>query len=244
MGAVGNAISNIADKVKDKIEDIKWGIESFFSTPSSSYTPSSSATSTTKSRANELAEFKKQQRKISEKTEEEIADAIASSSETFIQYIEKVNERSFNGFALNLNIPEIKKENEKLKNSIKGTVAAQMDSRLVESDPDLSEIFDISDDKKRKKEFDAFCKQVKKESGIILRNKIERTVNTQNASIRKKIQSRIDTVKELADNSTYELQKLQAEKEKGDQKVSSVKYDLMYISELCSILMDINKEEA
>ncbi len=116
--------------------------------------------------AGELEDMKTKMRESSEKAESVIADDLMESANYFLKELEQINYKSFGTVKLKLNIEEINKQNQKLKDSIKGTIADHMDERLILTDKELSAILEERDDKKRAKNFDSFCKKTQNESMI------------------------------------------------------------------------------
>lgn len=203
------------------------------------YTPSVSENEVhAKKIAGELADMKENMRKSSEEVEKDIAIDIVTSMSEFIKELEKINNKPFGDVVLKLNIKAIKEKNDALKNSVKGTVADYIDGMLIQTNNELSTILEERDDKKREKGFKKFCDKIQNQAVEILKKKITDTVNAQEEIIRKELNARIGEVEKSSADTLEILTQQQASKEAGDTKYEATMFHQMYISELCSILID------
>lgn len=189
--------------------------------------------------ADELAVMKEKIRQQAERMEEEIISDINESIDEFIEVLSNINKHRYGGKYLDLNIDGIRKENENLKNQIRGHIGDFMDERLVLTDKELSLVLAERDDAKREKNFDAFCVVIKKQAVLGLKDSIEKTVIKQSVMIRKEVENRLSEVdrkmKELND-AYIEI----AENKKNDSEVLKNKQiQYMYKHELSEILIDL-----
>lgn len=169
-----------------------------------SYHPSRNTNAeSTRNIANELAEMKKNKRVTSEKIETDIISCMTAITNEFIQLLEIENTKDFGGKSLNINIEELRRTNETLKNEIKGSIADYIDNNLVMTDPELSAIMKENDDDKRGKKFDNFVSKLNKQAVKQLKEKIEISIENQNSQIKEIIQTRLTEVQ----NSMDEAQK-------------------------------------
>ncbi|MGG7175292.1 hypothetical protein ACQPV1_18490 [Clostridium neonatale] len=188
--------------------------------------------------ADELAEMKENIRESSEQIEKKLINYINESMYSFIKELENINNESYGGKSLNINIKGIQQKNEDLKKEVIGHIGDVMEERLVLTDKELSVILEERDDKKRAKNFDDFCKKIQKKALKSLESKIEITVRKQEAMIRKEIETRLEEVeknmKETADAYTQILQI--KEKDSVEMEKKQIKY--IYKYELFDILLD------
>ena len=219
-----------------------WAIGSMFSDSSSSsnYTPKASVTAAhSKSNADMLAELKANVRGDTEKKEKKILESINQSMDAFLDQLKKINNQTFGGKTLSINITEIKNKNDALKKEVIGFIGNYMDDRLVLSDPELSKILKIGDDKKRKKEFDLFYKNLQKQAIQKLKNKIESTVHKQEEIIRKEIQNRLTEVdKNMQEASKAAVEIFRMKEEQEDAKIEEKQIQYCYQYELAEILLE------
>lgn len=210
------------------------------SSSSSSYTPKASVTAAhSKSNADMLAELKANVRGDTEKKEKQILENINQSMNAFLDQIEKINNRSFGGKTLSINITEIKNKNDALKKEVIGFIGNYMDDRLVLSDQELSKILKESDDKKRKKKFDAFYKKLQDQALQKLKIKIEFTVHKQEEIIRKEIQNRLTEVdKNMQEASKAAVEIFRMKEEQEDAKIEEKQIQYCYQYELAEILLE------
>lgn len=188
--------------------------------------------------ADELAAMKESIRESSEKKEHEIIDYISRSMDDLIKLLEDVNEKQFGGKSLNINVNGICTNNEDLKKEVVGSIGNIMDERLVLTDKELSVILEERDDKKRNKNFDAFCKRIQKQALDGLGKKIEATVRKQEEMIRREIESRLKEVDRNMKAATKAYMDIVEVKEKDESKMSETQMKYMYQYELSEILLD------
>ena len=106
--------------------------------------------------ADELAKMKEKIRTSSEKIEKEFIEDIQHSMSSLVVELRSINEQTYSGKQLNLNIKALQQKNEELKKEVIGHIGNVMDDRLVLTDKELSIILEERDDDKRGKNFDAY----------------------------------------------------------------------------------------
>lgn len=187
--------------------------------------------------ANELAEMKERSNESSSKTEKNIMEYINRSMDSFMIEIEKINQQSFFGEKLNINTKAIREKNEQLNKQVVGCISSVLNTRLVQTDKELSTILAEKDDKKRKKNFDKFVKRVQKSALDKLKTKIEKTVKAQSEVVSNEIKTRQKEVDARMKESIKELTEIMEVKEKSDSDVKKKQIDFMYQSTLCDLLL-------
>lgn len=187
--------------------------------------------------ANELAEMKERSSKSSSEKEKYIIDYINRSMDSFMIEIEKINKQSFFGEKLNINTQAIREKNEQLNNQVVGCISSVFNTRLVQTDKELSTILEERNDKKRKKNFEKFVERVKKDALGKLRIKIEKTVHAQSEVVSKEIKTRQKEVDARMKESIKELTKIMEAKEKSDADLKKKQINYMYQSALCDLLL-------
>jgi hypothetical protein len=192
--------------------------------------------------ADELAAMKETIREASEKKESLILDWINKSMNELIQELEKVNRQLFGGKSLNINIAGIRDKNEQLKKEVVGYIGNIMDDRLVLTDKELSVILEEDDDKKRAKNFDAFCQRVQKEALTGLSGKIESTVRKQEEMIKREIQARLNEVDKNMREANKAYTEIVNAKEHDKEKLETMRIKYIYKYELTEILLDQLKD--
>lgn len=176
--------------------------------------------------AEELAEMKEKSGKSSSETERKIMDYINRSMDSFMIEIEKINQQSFFGEKLNINTKAIREKNEQLNKQVVGCISSVLNTRLVQTDKELSTILEERDDKKRKENFEKFVERVKKQALSKLKTKIEKTVKAQSEVVSKEIKIRQKEVDARMEESIRELTEIMEVKEKKStiQTVSAARY--------------------
>lgn len=236
MGIVGDLAYVTGSIVVNGIKDLFSGSSS----DSSNYQPRASVTAaTSKSNADMLAELKADVRGTTEKKERQIFDYINKSMDELLNQLGQINKQNFGGKALNINITEIKNKNKALKKEIVGFIGNYMDSRMVLSDHELSEILKERDDKKRKKKFDAFREKLERQAVEKLKIKIEDTVQKQEEVIRKEIQNRLTEVDKSMREATKAYEEILHMKEEQEHTgIEEKQIQFCYQYELSQILLE------
>ena len=209
-----------------------------FGGSSCGYYPSQSATEAHAEKiANELAEMNEQVKNSSMKAEEDIISYINRSTDNLLTELDKLGKREFGGKRLNLDIAEIRAENARMTNDVKGSVSRVMTDRLVETDPELSAILAEQDDKKRKKLFDEFVNRVQKTAILNLRDAIEKTVKAQSAMVEKVILDRVSEAEDGLKRATESYERALQSVRKGKEAAWQDQIDNMYLYELSDTLI-------
>lgn len=187
--------------------------------------------------AEELAEMKEKSGKSSSETERKIMDYINRSMDSFMIEIEKINQQSFFGEKLNINTKAIREKNEQLNKQVVGCISSVLNTRLVQTDKELSTILEERDDKKRKENFEKFVERVKKQALSKLKTKIEKTVKAQSEVVSKEIKIRQKEVDARMEESIRELTEIMEVKEKSESELKKKQVDYMYQSALCDLIL-------
>lgn len=187
--------------------------------------------------AEELAEMKEKSEKSSTQTEQKIMDYINRSMDSFMIEIEKINQQDFFGEKLNINTKAIREKNEQLNKQVVGCISTVLNTRLVQTDKELSTILEERDEKKRKENFSAFVEKVKKQALSKLRTEIEKAVKAQSEMVSKEIKTRQKEVDARMEESIKELTEIMEVKEKSESELKKKQVDYMYQSALCDLLL-------
>ena len=188
--------------------------------------------------ADELAQMKENIRKSTEVMEQELMDDINQSIDSLIKHLDEFNKIKFGEKFLNLNVAGLRKETDVLKQQVKGHIGDVMDERLVLTDKELSIILAERDDKKRAKNFDAFCMKIKKQALSSLKEKIEATVNKQSLMVRKEIETRLREVDNNMKKEYNSYLEVLNNKKKGEEALELSQMKYMYAYALNDILID------
>ena len=112
-----------------------------------------------------------------------------------------------------------------------------LNTRLVQTDKELSTILEERDEKKRKENFSAFVEKVKKQALSKLRTEIEKAVKAQSEMVSKEIKTRQKEVDARMEESIKELTEIMEVKEKSESELKKKQVDYMYQSALCDLLL-------
>ncbi len=187
--------------------------------------------------AEELAEMKEKSGKSSSETEQNIMDYINRSMYSFMIEIDKINQQTFFGEKLNINTEAIREKNEQLNRQVVGCISSVLNTRLVQTDKELSTILEERDAKKRKANFEKFVEKIKKQAINKLRIEIEKTVNAQSEVVSKEIKTRQKEVDTRMEESIKELTEIVEVKEKSESELKKKQVNYMYQSALCDLLL-------
>lgn len=187
--------------------------------------------------AEELAEMKEKSEKSSTQTEQKIMDYINRSMDSFMIEIEKINQQDFFGEKLNINTKAIREKNEQLNKQVVGCISTVLNTRLVQTDKELSTILEERDEKKRKENFSAFVEKVKRQALSKLRTEIEKAVKAQSEMVSKEIKTRQKEVDARMEESIKELTEIMEVKEKSESELKKKQVEYMYQSALCDLLL-------
>lgn len=187
--------------------------------------------------AEELAEMKTRSGESSSKIEKNAMDYINSTMESFMREIEKINKQSFFGEKLNINTKAIREKNEQLNKQVIGCISSVLNTRLVQTDKELSTILEEKDDKKRKENFNGFVDRVQKQAVSKLKTEIEKTVKAQSEVVSKEIKTRQKEIDKRMEETIRELTEIMEVKEKSDADLKNKQLGYMYQSALCELLL-------
>lgn len=191
--------------------------------------------------AEELANMREKTNADSKEQEEDLIDDINSSMKEFLEIIDELNKKKFDGESLRINTDLIKEKNEKLKKQVVGSISEVLNDRLVLTDRELSAILAEKNDAKRKKNFEAFIQRVKKDALKKLKQNIEKTVAEQSKIVADEIEIRKKEVNQQLNETMKELSEIVEIKKKNSSDLERKQFEYMYQHALCNILLDENK---
>lgn len=186
--------------------------------------------------ADELAMMKEKSRESSQRLERELMSYINTSMDAFLAEIDKLNHQSFFGEQLNISTKVIREKNKSLNRQLVGCVSKVVNTRLVQTDRELSTILAEKNDKKRKANFDAFVDRVQKQALSQLRTEIEKTVQAQSEVVSGEIKARQKEVEARMEESVRELTEIVELKEKRSAALGQKQIGYMYQMCLCECL--------
>ena len=181
--------------------------------------------------------MKEKSGKSSSEIEQKIMDNINCSMDSFLIEIDKINQQDFFGEKLNINTKVIREKNEQLNRQVVGCISSVLNTRLVQTDKELSTILEERDAKKRKANFEKFVEKIKKQAVNKLRIEIDKTVNAQSEVVSKEIKARQKEVDARMEESIRELTEIMEVKEKSESELKKKQVDYMYQSALCDLLL-------
>ena len=188
--------------------------------------------------ADELAAMKEKVREAALTMETSLSDNINKSMDELIELLVQVNRQKIGGQSLNINIEELKKANDNLKNKVKGCIGDVYDERLVLTDKELGLILEERDDKKRGGNFDAFCKRIRVEALNNLEDVIEETVDKQYKLIAKEINLRLKEVESRMKEVQQAYNDVLKARKEENKELETLQIQYMYKCELFNILID------
>lgn len=195
--------------------------------------------------ANELATMKERARKYAQKQEAEILQDIDDSMKDFLDWLEKINSQKIGGRTLSINVERLQRLNRDMHDDVEGFIGRRLDERLVPTDSEVSSILAERDDKKRKKNFDAFYDRIKRDAVRALIKEIETSVDKQNDSIEREIQNRMDEVQSSMNTELEALQDLQMAQKAEASEVATKQVEYLYRENLTFIMSaELKKAEA
>ncbi len=215
-----------------------------FSNSSCGYSPSrkDDTVEHNKKVAGELAEMLKNYSEKSKNSEMRILQNTNKNLDMLILDLAKCNQITYGGKKLNLNIDGIKNEMKKIEKQVNGFVEKKISGRLVLTDPELEIILKESDDEKRGKCFQEFCKKVESKAVSDLADVINKSVRSQIKLIENEINTRIKEVEKNIQDSLNSYVELAELKEKDTFENEKAKAKHIYKVGLCDVMLDILSE--
>lgn len=244
MGFVRDFVEGVVDTVTYVVEEAKEKVEeavnAIFGGTGGGCISSSSGSSESEHATKIAGELAKMKEKMDQSTrgyEEKIMEYVNRSMDSFMKAVESLNEQTFGGEALHINVEAITEKNEKLKTQVIGCLGKTINERLVQTDRELSAILEERDDKKRNEAFHAFVKRVQKDAIIALKKEIETTVRAQSEVISSEIETRQKEVNARLEESAREFTEILEMKERNDAELQQKQFGYMYESALCDFLL-------
>lgn len=195
--------------------------------------------------ANELADMIKRVDENTERFVKNLLPHLRTDIDVLITEIEKINNNSYGGKKLNINLNTIKEKNKNMEDKAKTLVGDTMRERLVLTDPELAAILEEKDDKKRSKNFEAFVKKLRKNSEEKLIKELEDIVRKQQKIISDEINKRLSEIEGAVRQSDKAFKKIANLKESNEPALEAEKIKFVYQRGVCDLILnEMDRQEA
>lgn len=238
MGAVRDFVSDAVSTVVDKVKSVFCSDSccvGYNSGPSDNELHA-------KKIADELARKKTEKHENWNAFENSLLETINQDMNQILEFIEKINADKFGGKPLNIDIQSIKKNIEKLRSEIVGSMGRTFENRLVLTDPELSVIMEERNDAKRARNFDSFYRKIQLEALKNLKTSIEGVISKQNQSIYDSISNRLNEVVTSSQKESESYKDLLKVKEKREAEIP-LQIRHMYLHDLSLTLLELTDSE-
>lgn len=188
--------------------------------------------------AGELAAMQERANKMALEEETNVINQISEGLEKFLKECGEVNCATYGGRKLNINIADIREENQKLKDEVRGFIGRRMADRLVQTDKELSVILKETNTKNRKKNFEGFYQRVMRKAMKELEVRISETGKKQREMVEKAIKQRLGEVNAGMKRTEREYKELLAAHKNNKEKVAQLQVDYMYRLDVCNTMLD------
>ena len=187
--------------------------------------------------AEELAKMKERSADSSKKTTEKIMKFINQSLDAFLAEVQSINQDSYYGERLNINVGAIRTKNDQLSQKVSNCISSVMNRRLVQTDKELSVILGEKDDNKRNANFALFYKKLQRQAIKKLSEEINTTVNAQLQVVSTEIETRRSEINNRVEESVREISEIMDLKKKSETELKQKQLGYMYSSALCDLLL-------
>ena len=187
--------------------------------------------------ANELAEMKEKAGNDAKLMETNILKEVHGSMLAYMHELEEFNNLKFGGETLSINMKAIREKNESLEKQITGCIAGVMNTRLVQTDKELSTILSERDSKKRKENFGQFVDRLRKEALKTFKESIKKTMNEQSQIVSKEVEVRKREVDARMRETIQELMEISDAKGKESGALEKKQIEYMYQSGICDMIL-------
>lgn len=195
--------------------------------------------------ANELADMIKRVDENTQKSVGKILPYLSKDIDTLFLEIQHINEESFGGKKLNIDLKFIEQKNKEMNRQVKTLVGNMMRERLVLTDPELAVILDEKNDQKRSKNFEAFVRKLREKANAELVKELENIVRKQQESISLEITNRLKEIDHAAKRSDEAFKKTAELKQTNEPALEAEKAKWVYQHGVCDLILnEINNQEA
>lgn len=195
--------------------------------------------------ANELADMIERVDESTKKFVETLLPYLSEDINTLFAEIEQINDSSYGGKKLKIDLKTIEQKNKEMENQAKTLVGNMMRDRLVFTDPELAVILEEKDDKKRGKNFEKFVAKLRNKANEDLFKELEEIVKRQQAIISTEIESRLTEIDRSVQRSNEEFNKIIDLKQRDEPALEAEKIKYIYKRGVCDLILnEMNTQEA
>ena len=187
--------------------------------------------------AEELARYREEEAKSSKVCEEEYIKIMNLAINEFIDMIEKYNHKKYGEKQLNINISKIKEKQNILNKEIIGYIGSTMNTRLVQTDPELSIILAEMDTQKRNKNFNAFINSVKAKALNKLKDRIVVVMQEIEKIVRVEVETRLREIEKSLENASVQYKAIIDLDKKDSIQFESKKIEYMLQYDIYGLLL-------
>lgn len=177
---------------------------------------------------NILTTFRLDVESKSDRLEQEVLDMARESLDRTIQYLATINEKSYGGRKLNLNLQRVQRENRKTEDMIRGFIKKEVQKKVSLDNAKCLEILKMPAGAQKEREMTAYADSVLKQALNALTKKIETSMNKQCDNLLEQIQDRMEQVTSQVNEKvakSLEISKMkEADEAKLQMEQSRIKY--------------------
>ncbi len=187
--------------------------------------------------ANELAGMKQKLTKYWNEREKDLFHYITDRFDNILQQLREQNQNQLGGVPLNLDMDGLGDRLNELDCQVIGYVSGSLNERLVQTDKELGAILEERDDKKRGKNFEAFCDRVEKQAVEELKERIRAITTKRENVIREEISSRLNEIDQSIKRQTEAYEALIQARKRDVKKFQRLQMDSIYTCALCETFL-------
>ncbi len=188
--------------------------------------------------ANELAEMRERANREGKELGEEVFQNINIYMNQFLEYLERINQGSYGGKQLNIDMDAINKDVHKMKKTVKEFIGDKINERLVLTDAELTAILEERDDQKRTRKFNDFYVQVHKGAVRDLIDYIQKVIAGEFNMVAMQIRNRLDEVEQSIQEARKSYKDAEQLKKAKSASLAEKQVEAMYRIALAEIMME------
>lgn len=191
-----------------------------------------------------LEELRQKMNQASREVEDKSLEVTRATIDNLMGELQKINDTSYVGRKLNINIERLNRENKKAEEVVHGSFAKYMGKRISLDDKECSEILEMEAGSDKEHRMTNFVKKVTKESLQEIQKQIKNSLMEQMDNITAQVNDRLQTISFSAEEKVKEYEEISKNKVENEMKLEENLLTAGRLSTLCAMGIHLSEQKA
>lgn len=190
-----------------------------------------------------LDDLRQKMKESSREVEDKALEAARETIDKLMDELQRINEISYAGRKMNLDIRSLKRENKKAEEVVRGCFMKHMGKRISLDDSECSEILEMEAGIDKERRMASFVKKIAKESLGEIQKQIKSSLMEQMDNVTDRVNGRLKEIESLAEKKVKEYEEISKNKVENESKLEENLLNAGQLASLCAMGMILSERK-